>query len=107
MEIIEVSLPTIKRRQILIKNHYSLISVRILSLVAYILLLVMIGWKIFRNLAQNFSRLNMAALMIFLMWLVDTIGLVPSLYPGYQWYVWGFIGLAFRGIEGLNEKAGS
>lgn len=90
-------------------NDYlkTLISGGILSLVAYILLLVMIGWKIFRNLAQNFSRLNMAALMIFLMWLVDTIGLVPSLYPGYQWYVWGFIGLAFRGIEGLNEKAGS
>ncbi|MEE9556814.1 MAG: hypothetical protein V3V76_06100, partial [Candidatus Adiutricales bacterium] len=90
-------------------NDYlkTLISGGILSLVAYILLLVMIGWKILRNLAQNFSRLNMAALMIFLMWLVDTIGLVPSMYPSYQWYVWGFIGLAFRGIEGLNEKAGS
>jgi hypothetical protein len=36
------------------------------------------------------------------MWLVDAIGLVPSSYPGYQWFVWGFIGLSLR----LREEAG-
>jgi len=43
--------------------------------------------------------------MIFIMWLVDTLGLAPGLYPAYQWYVWGFIGLALRGVEGLSQPA--
>jgi hypothetical protein len=30
------------------------------------------------------------------MWMVDSIGLVPSAYPGYQWFVWGIIGICLR-----------
>jgi hypothetical protein len=45
------------------------------------------------------SPLNVMAVMLFGMWLVDTIGLTPRAYPGYQWYVWGFIGLALRGVD--------
>ena len=45
------------------------------------------------------SPLNVMAIMIFVMWLVDTVGLHPSLYPSYQWYVWGFIGLSLRGLD--------
>jgi hypothetical protein len=41
--------------------------------------------------------------MILMMYLVDTIGLTPGIYPGYQWYVWGFIGLALRGVDGLTD----
>jgi hypothetical protein len=37
-----------------------------------------------------------AALMVYTMYLIDTIGLVPSVYPGYQWFVWGIIGLSLR-----------
>jgi hypothetical protein len=28
--------------------------------------------------------------------MVDTVGLVPSAYSGYQWFVWGLIGLGLR-----------
>jgi hypothetical protein len=39
------------------------------------------------------------------MWIIDSMGLTPSVYPAYQWYVWGFIGLALKGVkfEGKNK----
>ena len=34
--------------------------------------------------------------MLNMAFLVDTVGLVPSTYPHFQWLVYGFIGLALR-----------
>ncbi len=48
------------------------------------------------NVIYNKSPLTIFALMFFLMWIIDAIGSVPALYPAYQWYVWGFIGLSLR-----------
>jgi hypothetical protein len=41
--------------------------------------------------------------MVFAMWLVDAIGLVPSLYSGYQWFVWGVIGIAVRYDQNMKR----
>lgn len=68
----------------------------VLGLLIYFFLLTMIGIKIMSNLWDRVDPLGVAALMLFVMWLVDTIGLVPSTYPGYQWFVWGMIGLSLR-----------
>jgi O-antigen ligase len=76
----------------------------ILGLVVYVTLLGMIGWKVALKVLSRASPLTIMALMIYLMWLLDTIGLSPGLYPSYQWYVWGFIGLALKGVEGLSEQ---
>ncbi|MBW2142753.1 MAG: hypothetical protein JRG97_17185 [Deltaproteobacteria bacterium] len=80
-----------------------LISGGVIGLFAYIFLLAGIGLKVLLNLIHERTPLNIMALMIFLMWLVDTIGLVPGQYPAYQWYIWGFIGLALRGVEGISS----
>jgi len=82
-----------------------LVSGGIVGLFAYVLLLLAIGLSIGRLLLREINPLHVMALMIYLMWLVDTIGLVPGIYPGYQWYVWGMIGLALRGVEGLSPAA--
>jgi len=68
----------------------------LLGLVLYLSLLCAMGFRIASNLRNKIDPMSIAALMLFLMWLVDTIGLVPSSYPGYQWFVWGMIGLSFR-----------
>lgn len=76
----------------------------LLGLILYVLVLGSIGMKILLNLHRQLSPMNLVALMAFLMWLVDTIGLVPSAYPGYQWFVWGVIGLALR-LHAMGEQA--
>jgi O-antigen ligase len=82
----------------------NLLSGGIIGLLIYIILLISIGIKIVNNYLQERSALNVMALMLFIMWIVDCIGLVPSLYPAYQWYVWGFIGLSFTGVQVQSKK---
>lgn len=60
------------------------------------------GMMIARNFMRRRNPLNVMAVMLFAMWLIDSIGLVPSAYSFYQWFVWGLIGLSYRGVEGLS-----
>jgi hypothetical protein len=71
----------------------------ILGLSIYLSLLIVIGLRVLQNLRQRVDPLAVAAFMLFTMYLIDTIGLVPSSYPTYQWLVWGLIGLSFRQRE--------
>jgi hypothetical protein len=71
----------------------------LIALISYILLLSFIGIKLVQKVFRLPTPINIMALMIFTMWMIDTIGLTPGIYPGYQWYVWGFIALALRGID--------
>ena len=77
----------------------SLLSGGMIGLLIYITLLMAIGIRIFMNYRQDPSPLNVMALMIFVMWMIDTIGTHPGLSPSYQWYVWGIIGLSFTDIH--------
>ncbi len=66
---------------------------------------VILGWALSKataNVLQAATPLNIMALMLLLMWLIDAAGLVPGGYPAYQLTVWGITGLAFRGVEGIN-----
>jgi len=74
------------------------------GLVAYVALLMTAGIKTIRNVLGHANPLNVVALMLLLTWIVDSIGLSPSVYPAYQWYMWGFIGLSLRGVEGLEQR---
>ena len=76
-----------------------LLMTGMVGLLLYTLLLINIGIRVARNYWRERSPLNVMAVMLFAMWLVDSIGLVPSFYPNYQWLVWGFIGLSFKGVQ--------
>ena len=80
-----------------------LVSGGIIGLTMYLILLIFLGLQVFKNVLLHKTPLNVMALMIFLMWMVDTIGLSPGIYPAYQWYVWGFIGLSIKGVVGLDS----
>jgi O-antigen ligase len=81
-----------------------LLSSGVLGLIIYITLLLAIGIRVFQNYLRSRSPLNVMALMLFSMWIVDAMGLVPSLYPSYQWYVWGFIGLSLKGVQWTQQQ---
>ncbi len=68
----------------------------IVGLFIYVTLLASVGRQILLNLWRRIDPLSVGALMVLLSWMVDTIGLVPSAYSGYQWFVWGIIGLSLR-----------
>ena len=68
----------------------------IVGLLLYLVLLTSIGIRILFNLNERAGPLNIGSFMAYIMWLTDSIGLVPSAYSGYQWFVWGIIGLGMR-----------
>jgi len=68
----------------------------VIGLILYLSMLLVIFGRIVRDLIARIDPWSVAALLAFIMWIVDTIGLVPSAYSGYQWFVWGIVGLAFR-----------
>jgi hypothetical protein len=73
----------------------------IVGLALYLALLAAALRRVIANLRRRPRPLDVAAFMVLCLWFVDSIGLVPSAYPGYQWFVWGFIGLALR----MRERA--
>ena len=66
------------------------------GLVVYIVLIVTVGWRLLRNALARPDPLALAGLMAIALWGIDAIGLVPSTYPGYQWFVWSVIGISLR-----------
>ena len=74
-----------------------------IGLALYVTLLGAVGWRVVRNALRANTALNLVAVMLVAMWVVDAIGLVPGAYTGYQLFVWGFIGLALRGVDGLER----
>lgn len=81
----------------------ALLGTGMIGLLLYCILLVAIGIRTVRNCLREQSPLNVFAVMLIGMWLIDAMGLVPGAYPGYQIFVWGFIGLALRGVDGLER----
>lgn len=79
-------------------NDYLMILMHggIVTLFTYMILLITTGTILIKNVLKNQSIMNVAGLMALSMWVVDSIGLVPSAYPGYQWFIWGVIGLSLR-----------
>lgn len=79
-----------------------LIASGVIGLATYVLLMLIIGSLLLSNLRLHRTPINILALMMFEMWLIDCIGVHPGLYPSYQWFVWGMIGLAVTGVKGLD-----
>jgi hypothetical protein len=70
-----------------------------IGLTIYVTLLIRIMVRVAGDLRRRRDAYSVAALLAMIMWLVDTIGLVPSAYSGYQWFVWGVVGLCLRRRE--------
>lgn len=82
-------------------NDYlqKLFSGGFIGLGIYLLLLTRIGMRVAAINLRRRTPINLVAAMVFCGWMIDTIGVVPSVYPGYQWYAWGLIGLALKGLD--------
>lgn len=81
----------------------ALLGTGIIGLLLYVTLLGSVAVRCTYRCFRESSPLNIMAVMLIGMWLIDAIGLVPGAYPGYQIFVWGFVGLALRGVKGLKQ----
>nr|MDA3787834.1 hypothetical protein [Desulfobacula sp.] len=88
-------------------NDYlrSLVTNGIIGVTIYIIVLLLIGFLVIKNALKKMTPLNIVAVMVYLMYMLDTIGVSPSMYSGYQWFVWGFVGLALKGVDGIDETS--
>ncbi|MGP0085673.1 MAG: O-antigen ligase family protein [Steroidobacteraceae bacterium] len=77
----------------------------VVGLAIYVVLLLSVWVAIIRLLMLRLDVYSIAALLAFIMYNVDAIGLVPSAYSGYQWFVWGLIGLCLRRRQDGNRVA--
>lgn len=68
----------------------------LVGLCCHVCVICAIAWILGRRAIRNRSALDIGALMVFEMYLVDCIGLHPGWYPSYQWFVWGIIGMALQ-----------
>lgn len=71
----------------------------IVGLLIYIALLVIVGFRLVTELLRKIEPLGVVALILYLTFLVEAVGLEPSSYPHFQWLVWGLIGLFLRRRE--------
>ena len=76
----------------------------VIGFMTYIFLMMIVGWMLLSRLRLQKTPINILALMLFLMWLVDCIGLHPGLYVSYQWFILGMIGLSVTGVKGLDGR---
>lgn len=76
----------------------------IVGFLIYIALLVIVGFRLITELLRKIEPLGVAALMLYLTFLVETVGLTPSSYPHFQWLVWGLIGLFLRRRKDSRAK---
>jgi hypothetical protein len=75
----------------------------IAGLLINVLVLAGVGYLLLRLTYSHRSPLNVIALMVFTMWLIDCVGVHPGLYPAYQWFVWGIITLAVCRLPFIEE----
>lgn len=75
----------------------------VVGLLINVVVLAGVGYLLLRLTYSHRSPLNVIALMLFTMWLIDCVGVHPGLYPAYQWFVWGIIALAACQLPCIKE----
>ena len=81
-----------------------LVSGGVVGISVYVVLILSIAFKLLKTIWGRFTGLHTIGVMLFLMWFVDAIGTTPGIYPSYQWFVWGIIGLIISGVDGFGEN---
>ncbi len=68
----------------------------IVGLIFYITMLLSMLVALLNSFIQNQDNLALGAILIFAAFIIDSIGLVPLIYPGYCWVTFGIISLSLN-----------
>ncbi len=75
--------------RILISNGY-------IGIFLYTLFILSIMLKVFKSYLQYKDGIALGAVLLLISFLIDSIGLTPSIYTGYSWIVFGVISLSIN-----------
>ena len=64
----------------------------IIGFIAFLILLGLTGYLLIRKYAKNKDPAILMGILIFIMYLLSSIGTSPMLSPAFQWFMWGIIG---------------
>jgi O-antigen ligase len=64
----------------------------IVGFMIFLGLLVVTGYHLIRRYARNKDPVVLLGIVVWVMYLLHSIGSYPMLYPAFQWFMWGIIG---------------
>lgn len=74
----------------------TLVATGVIGLLIYIFLLLQMSWHLLLRAVNRSSKLALPALLALTAFIIDSLGLVPLLYPGYSWVTFGIISMALH-----------
>lgn len=74
----------------------TLVATGVIGLTLYIFLLFQMTWHLVMQTFNRSSKLALPALLALVAFIIDCLGLVPLLYPGYSWITFGIISMALH-----------
>jgi O-antigen ligase len=82
----------------------------IIGFIAFLILLWLIGYLLIRKYVKNKDPVVIMGILIFIMYLLSSIGTSPMLSPTFQWFMWGIIGFVLASHKiavGLSDQRSS
>ncbi len=67
----------------------------IIGFAVYVTLLCLTGYLLLKAFSRMRDPVVLAAILVLVMYLLNSIGSYPMLYPAFQWFMWGIIGFVF------------
>ncbi|MGB3478344.1 MAG: O-antigen ligase family protein [bacterium] len=64
----------------------------IIGFMIFLALLGVTGYLLIRKYAKNKDPVGLLGIIVWVMYLLYSIGSYPMLYPAFQWFMWGIIG---------------
>ena len=64
----------------------------IIGFIAFLILLGLTGYLLIRKYAKNKHSVILMGILIFIMFLIHSIGSYAMYYPNLQWFMWGMVG---------------
>ena len=76
----------------------------IIGFIAFLILLGSTGCLLIRKYIKNKHPVILMGILIFIMYLLSSIGTSPMLSPAFQWFMWGIIGFVLCTPKSIDAK---
>lgn len=76
----------------------------IIGFIVYVILLVTTGYFLIKRCIKHKNPIVLGAILVWIFYLLNSIGSYPMFNPAFQWFMWGTIGIALHS-NSMTEQA--